>query len=197
MARRLLDEEKLRKVAVEELAHRLKNKIATVQSIVSYQLRGHRELRDANRLIALSRTDDLIMAAQGHGADLRGLLETELNAYETLRVLLAGPEVFLPANLALTMALLVHELAANAAKYGALSTQGGVVSIHWSVSDHVLELFWSEAGGPIVAQPTHHGFGMRLISGALDPFNGSTETTFEPSGVVCKMKATLPAGALV
>lgn len=198
VARRLLDEEKLRKVAVEELAHRLKNKIATVQSIVSYQLRGHRELRDAivHRLIALSRTDDLIMAAQGHGADLRGLLETELNAYEAVRVLLAGPVVFLPANLALTMALLVHELATNAAKYGALSTQGGVVSIHWSVSDHVLELFWSEAGGPIVAQPNHHGFGMRLISGALDPFNGSTETIFEPSGVVCKIKATLPAGAI-
>jgi hypothetical protein len=132
VARRLLDEEKLRKMAVEELAHRLKNKIATIQAIVSYQLRGHPELRDAigARLVALSGTDDLIMAAQGQGADLRDLLETELNAYEASRVLLAGPAVFLPAKLAMTMALLVHELATNAAKYGALSVQGGVVSLY-------------------------------------------------------------------
>ena len=198
VARRLLDEEKLRKTAVEELAHRLKNKIATIQAIVSYQLRGHPELRDAivDRLIALSGTDDLIMAAQGQGADLRDLLKTELSAYEVSRVLMAGPAVFLPAKLALTMALLVHELATNAAKYGALSIQGGVVSIHWSVSNHALELFWSEMGGPPVAQPTHRGFGLRLISGAIDQFNGSTETTFEPSGVVCKIKATLPGSAI-
>jgi two-component sensor histidine kinase len=198
VAARLLDEEKLRKVAVEELAHRLKNKIATIQSIVSYQLRGHPELRDAivDRLVALSGTDDLIMAAQGRGADLRALLEIELGAYEVSRVLLAGPTVFLPAKLALTMTLLVHELATNAAKYGALSTQGGVVSIHWSVSDHVLELFWSETGGPSVTQPTRHGFGLRLISGAMDQFHGSTETTFAPTGVVCRVKATLPRSAI-
>ena len=136
------------------------------------------------------------MAAQGQGAELRDLLATELSAYEVSRVLMAGPAVFLPAKLALTMALFVHELATNAAKYGALSIQAGVVSIHWSVSDHALELFWSETGGPSVAQPTHHGFGLRLISGALDQFNGSTETTFEPSGVVCKIKAMLPAGVI-
>ena len=194
VAVQLLNEEKLRKVAVEELAHRLKNKIATIQSIVSYQLREHPELRDAivDRLIALSRTDDLIMEAQGQGADLRGLLETELSAYEVSRVLLAGPSVFLPAKLALTMTLLVHELATNAAKYGALSTQCGVVSIHWSVSDSMLELFWSETGGPSVPQPTRRGFGLRLISGAMEQFHGSTETTFESTGVVCRVKATLP-----
>jgi len=198
VAARLLDEEKLREVAVEELAHRLKNKIATIQSIVSYQLRGHPELRDAivDRLVALSGTDDLIMAAQGRGADLRDLLETELGAYEVSRVLLAGPSIFLPAKLALTMTLLVHELATNAAKYGALSTPSGVVSIHWSVSDHVLELFWSELGGPSVARPTRQGFGLRLISGAMDQFSGSTETTFESGGVVCTAKATLPRSAL-
>jgi len=93
------------------------------------------------------------------------------------------------------MALLVHELATNAAKYRALSFQGGVVSIYWSISDYALELFWSERGPP-VAQPTHHGFGLRLISGALDQFNGPTETTFESSRVVCKIKAMLPAGAV-
>src|ERR1700723_1034120 len=100
---RLRDEQKFGKVVVEELAHRLKNKIATIQSIVSYQLRRQPELRDAivGRLVALSGTDDLIMAAQGHGADLRDLLTIELGAYEASRVLMAGPPVFLPAKLAL------------------------------------------------------------------------------------------------
>jgi two-component sensor histidine kinase len=198
VATQLQDEEKLRKVAVDELGHRLKNKIATIQSIVSYQLRGHPELRDAivDRLIALSRTDDLIMAAQGQGADLRDLLATELGAYEVSRVLMAGPAVFLPAKVALTMALLVHELATNAAKYGALSTDSGVVALHWSVSDRVLELEWRETGGPSVLAPTRRGFGLRLISGAMDQFHGSTETTFESSGVVCKVKAILPGSAV-
>jgi two-component sensor histidine kinase len=195
---RLLDEEKFGKVVIEELAHRLKNKIATIQSIISYQLRGQPELRDAiiGRLIALSGTDDLIMAAQGHGADLRDVLTIELGAYEASRVLIAGPSVFLPAKLALSMALLVHELATNAAKYGALSVATGAVSIHWSVSKHVLELFWREAGGPPVAQPSHRGFGVRLISGALEHFGGSTEMTFDPSGLVCRATAMLPDSAL-
>ena len=195
---RLLDEQKFGKVVVEELAHRLKNKIATIQSIVSYQLRGQPELRDAivGRLVALSGTDDLIMAAQGHGADLRDLLTVELGAYEASRVLMAGPAVFLPAKLALSMALLVHELATNAAKYGALSVEGGVVSIHWSVSNRVLELFWRETGGPAVTQPTHRGFGVRLISGALEQFSGSTEMTFETSGLICRATATLSGSAI-
>jgi two-component sensor histidine kinase len=198
VAAQLLNEEKLRKVAVEELAHRLKNKIATIQSIVSYQLRGHPELRNAivDRLVALAATDDLIMAAQGKGIDLRDLLSTELRAYEVSRVLLAGPAVFLPARFALTMTLLVHELATNAAKYGALSVESGVVSVHWSVSDHVLELFWRETGGPLVAQPTYRGFGLRLISGAMEQFEGVAETTFESSGIVCRVKATLPRSAI-
>ena len=157
LAAQLLDEKKFGKVVVEELAHRLKNKIATIQSIVSYQLRGHPELRDAivGRLVALSGTDDLIIAAQGQGADLRDLLTVELRAYEASRILIAGPAVFLPTKLALSMTLLVHELATNAAKYGALSLESGAVSIHWSVSNHVLELFWRETGGPAVAnRPT-------------------------------------------
>ncbi len=195
---RLLDEEKLRKMAVDELAHRLKNKIATIQSIVSYQLRGHPELREAivDRLIALSGTDDLIMASQGQGADLRDLLATELGAYEVSRVLMTGPAVFLPAKLALTLTLLVHELATNAAKYGALSTQSGVVSIHWSVSDRVLDLHWRETGGPVVAEPKHRGFGLRLISGAMEQFHGSAQMTFKSRGVACKVKAALAGSAI-
>jgi two-component sensor histidine kinase len=90
----------------------------------------------------------------------------------------------------------VHELATNAAKYGALSVESGVVSIYWSVSNHVLELFWRETGGPAVQQPTHRGFGLRLISGALEHFSGSTEMTFQTTGLICRATATLSGSAI-
>jgi two-component sensor histidine kinase len=191
---RLEEEERLRKLAVEELAHRLKNKIATIQAIVSFQLRGHPELRDAidSRLVALAATDDLILAAQNNGADIRDLITTELAAYEVSRVSTDGGSVFLPPKLAMTMALMLHELATNAAKYGALSTQSGMVSLRWSISEGALEVFWRESGGPGVTPPTHRGFGLRLISGALDQFKGSTETAFESTGIICKIKVPLP-----
>jgi len=192
-ADRLQDEEKLRRLAVDELAHRLKNKIATIQSIISFQLRDQPRLRDdiIARLIALSATDDLIMATQGQGARIHDILSTELGAYEVSRVSLKGPDVFLSAKLAMTMALLVHELATNAAKYGALSSPAGKLFIRWDLSSRILDLNWCESGGPIVASPSHQGFGLQLISRALDQFNGTAQTTFKSSGLICKIKVDL------
>jgi len=89
------------------------------------------------------------------------------------------------------MALLVHELATNAAKYGVLSNSTGTVSISWSVLDSILEFHWSETGGPTVRQPTRKGFGLQLLSRALDQFNGTAELKFRPAGLECRMKATL------
>jgi two-component sensor histidine kinase len=190
---RLRNEEDLRKLAVEELAHRLKNKVATIQSILSYQLRDQPRLRDdiAARLVALSETDELIMAAQGSGARIRHILTAELGPYELSRVSMTGHDIFLPPRLALTIALLIHELATNAAKYGALSSMVGKLSIFWSVADGALSLEWRETGGPLIGTPTHRGFGLRLLSRALDQFNGSIEMSFEQPGLVCKLKAVL------
>ena len=194
LTQRLQDEDKFRKLTVEELAHRLKNKIATIQSIISFQLRDDPQTRDAivGRLSALSGTDDLILATQGHGAWLREILAAELGPYETSRVAIAGPAILLAPKLAMTTSLLVHELATNAAKYGALSRKTGQVAISWSISDGRLNLEWREAGGPIVSPPTKHGFGMRLLSQALAEFGGTVETTFAPTGLICKLTATLP-----
>jgi two-component sensor histidine kinase len=194
LIKRLQDEENLRKLAVEELAHRLKNKIATIQSVLSYQLREHPRLRDdiIARLIALSATDDLIMATQGRGASIRDILSTELGAYEMSRIAMEGPDVFLSPKLAMTMALLVHELATNAAKYGSLSNPVGKLSIYWSLSAATLSLEWRESGGPIVASPTNRGFGLRLLSRALDQFGGAVEMAFDRTGLICKMKARYP-----
>jgi two-component sensor histidine kinase len=92
----------------------------------------------------LSATDDLIMATQGRGASIRNILSTELGAYEMSRIAMEGPDVFLSPKLAMTMALLVHELATNAAKYGSLSNPVGKLSIYWSLSAATLSLEWRE-----------------------------------------------------
>ena len=194
LTKRLEDEENFRKLAVEELAHRLKNKLATIQSIISFQLRDEPQTKDAilSRLSALSATDDLIMAAQGRGARIRDVLSAELRPYGASRISIEGPDCLLSPKLALTMALLAHELATNAAKYGALSNSLGKLSIAWSLSSEELNLEWRESGGPVVTSPTHRGFGVRLLSRALDQFGGTVETTFESTGLVCKLKVTLP-----
>ncbi len=83
----------------------------------------------------------------------------------------------------MTMALLFHELATNAAKYGALSSSTGQVAISWTLSDGRLNLEWRESGGPLVNTPAQNGFGMRLLSQALDQFGGAVQTTFEPTGL--------------
>jgi two-component sensor histidine kinase len=192
LAARLQEEERLRKLAVEELAHRLKNKIASIQSIISYQLREQPRLRDdiIARLLALAATDDLIMTAQGRGASIRAILSTELKPYGLARISMAGPDIILSPTLALTMALMVHELATNAAKYGALSVPAGQLSIRWSLADRLLSLDWRETNGPVVVPPTHRGFGMLLLS--LEQFSGNVEMTFERNGLVCRMKAVFP-----
>ncbi len=194
LMRQLEDEEKLRKLAVEELAHRLKNKIATIQSILSFQLREQPQLRDdiIGRLSALAATDDLIMKAQGYGASLHDILATELAPYEKSRTAIDGPSILLPAKLALTMAMLFHELATNAAKYGALSGPLGRVSVRWSSPEGQLKLEWRESGGPSVGSPTQRGFGMRLLSRALDQFHATYDTRFERTGFVCTMSVPIP-----
>jgi two-component sensor histidine kinase len=193
ITKRLEDEEKFRKLAVDELAHRLKNKLATIQSIISFQLRDEPQIRDAilSRLTALSATDDLIMETQGQGAGLRGILSAELRPYGASRVSIEGPDVLLPPKLALMMALLVHELATNAAKYGALSSSLGNLSIQWSLADARLDLQWRESGGPTVTAPVHRGFGTRLFSRALEQFGGAVEANFATTGLICKLSFVL------
>jgi two-component sensor histidine kinase len=132
------------------------------------------------------------MAAQGRGASLRAILTTELKPYGLARISIEGPDIILSPTLALTMALIVHELATNAAKYGALSRPAGKLSVHWSLADRILNLNWREAGGPPIDSPTRHGFGLRLLPRALEQFSGAVETTFEPDGFICTMKAVLP-----
>jgi two-component sensor histidine kinase len=193
LATRLENEEKLRKLAVEELAHRLKNKTATIQAVISSKLRDNPQLRGEIQglLQALSVTDELVMKSQGRGASIQDIIETEVKPYDRARIYRAGPTVFLPPNLATTMGLVVHELTTNAAKYGALSTPLGRLAITWSVSDGRLTVDWQESDGPKVSVSDVAGFGTRLLRRALDQFGGTIVRKFEQTGLVCKMSLDL------
>jgi two-component sensor histidine kinase len=193
LTKRLEDEEKFRQLAVEELAHRLKNKVATIQSIVSLRLREDPQARDEilGCFGSLKATDDLIIAAQGKGARLDDIVSAELRPYQAARISIEGPEILLPPKLALTMALLFHELATNAAKYGALSCSVGKISIRWSYSAPMLHLQWRESEGPPVAVPSHRGFGTRLFQRALAQFDGKIDASFASSGLHCELSVPL------
>jgi two-component sensor histidine kinase len=193
LTKRLEDEEKFRQLAVEELAHRLKNKVATIQSIVSLRLREYPQARDEilSCFGSLKATDDLIIAAQGKGARLDDIVSAELRPYEAARISIEGPEILLPPKLALTMALLFHELATNAAKYGALTCSIGKVYVGWSYSAPILHLQWRESEGPPVAIPNHRGFGTRLFQRALAQFDGKIDATFAVTGLVCELTVPL------
>jgi two-component sensor histidine kinase len=193
LTKRLEDEQKFRELAVEELAHRLKNKVATIQSVISLRLREDPQARDeiVKCLGSLGATDDLIIAAQGRGARLGDILSAELRPYDVARISIEGAEVLLPPKLALTMALLFHELATNAAKYGALSHSPGAISVRWEQSDSWLNLEWRESGGPQVAPPKQRGFGTRLFMRALEQFGGKADATFASTGLICKLSVPL------
>src|SRR5512139_3630398 len=164
LTKRLEDEQKFRELAVEELAHRLKNKVATIQSIVSLRLREDPQARDeiVSCLGSLRATDDLVIVAQGKGARIGDILSAELRPYDVAQISIEGPEILLSPKLALTLALLFHELATNAAKYGALSRSVGKISVIWSHSDPWLDLEWRESGRqspfPIIAASGHGYF---------------------------------------
>lgn len=159
------------KLMIDELNHRVKNTLATVQSIAMQTARSNPDpARFAQsfqaRLLALSHTHDLLTRSLWEGADLRAILEHETNAHGTARVVLNGPAVYLEPAPAVSLGMIFHELATNAAKYGALSVGEGRVFVDWSVTHDArpyLTLRWRETGGPAVATPERRGFGSRLI----------------------------------
>jgi len=160
---------------VRELQHRTKNILAVVQSIVLNTLApggGVEAARDAivGRLQAIARAQEFVASGNAGGAPLRDLVDGQLETFAT-RVSVDGPPVYAGAPFAQMFALVVHELATNATKYGSLSQPGGHVDINWEIRDGSTEpqlaFSWTERGGPPVAQPTHQGFGSRLIMAAL------------------------------
>ena len=159
------------KLMIDELNHRVKNTLATVQSIAMQTARSHADPQTfaqsfQARLVALSHTHDLLTRSHWEGADLRAVLQHETEAHGAIRLVPNGPPVALTPAAALSMGMIFHELATNAAKYGALSSGDGRVFVDWAVANHEqprLSLVWREVGGPPVAPPERKGFGSRLI----------------------------------
>jgi two-component sensor histidine kinase len=194
ISKRLMQEEQYRKLVVDEFQHRLKNKLSTIHAVIHLVLQDQPQIWAGidQRLRALSATDDLIARVDGTGCDIKDLLISELGPYGHIRFTLNGNPLFLPAKLAVSLALIFHELATNAGKYGAFSSTRGLLQVSWSVSDDRLNITWDETEGPPVETIGAAGFGTRLLKSALRPFDGNTEIAFLRTGVHCTMQCRIP-----
>ncbi len=185
---------------LHELNHRVKNTLATVQSLARQARGGEEQAAQLEaRILALSKTHDLLTRDEWSGAPLREVLENELSPYRNGadHIALAGPDVALPPRYVLAIGMTVHELTTNAAKYGALSTVEGRIRVAWRLvlgeSDtRHLCLDWYESGGPRVEPPTRRGFGTRLIAGGIQrELGGEVRLDFDPSGLHCLLDVPL------
>lgn len=185
------------RLLLDELNHRVKNTLATVQAIAQQTLRGAQDpvaFAEAfqSRLLALSQTHNALTDSQWAGAGLRQILRQELGPYGAERVAMEGPDVHLPARVALALGMVFHELATNAAKYGALST-GGRLLLSWSVTgDEELAFEWRETGGPPAVRPQRRGFGSRLIERSIAiELGGRITADYGEDGLVVRFDAPL------
>ena len=193
---------------IHELNHRVKNTLAIIQSIAMQTLRGHDTLREVqeafmSRLMALADAHDILTAENWDSAELGHVLTHAVGMHRPIngldRISLAGPAVRLEPKsaVAVAVAMATHELATNAARYGALSSDTGSIAVSWEIEESpeapLLKLTWTERGGPPVATPVRRGFGSRLIErGLAGELNGTARLDFQPDGLVCTIEAPLP-----
>ncbi|WGM37963.1 HWE histidine kinase domain-containing protein [Caulobacter sp. NIBR1757] len=193
-----------RVLLLNELNHRVKNTLATVQSIVEQTLRGagvdgHVRGDLADRLVALARAHNVLVSESWAGADLDVLIADVLAPHDRAPspFALEGPPVRLHPSQAVTLSMSLHELVTNALKYGALSVAEGRVEIAWNLAHdgngaRHLVLMWKKRGGPPVVQPTRTGFGSRMLRSAFaSQPGGRAELVFGPEGVTCVLAAGL------
>lgn len=202
MATTIARGEMLQDLLVEELNHRVKNTLAILQSIAAQTFRSaSRPEREKfeGRLRALAEAHNLLSTEKWQGSDLQDVIGRVLQPYaiaDTGRVKMFGPKVPLAPRLAVVLSMILHEIATNAAKYGALSNDSGTVTLDWEIVEEdarrKLRLIWTEAGGPPVTAPVQRGFGSRLIErSARDQLGGEATVDFLPHGVVYSISVTL------
>lgn len=196
--RREKEHEERLQMLIGELNHRVKNTLATVQSIAWQALRGQdvpSHVRDSieSRLIALSRSHDLLTREAWEDAGLADLAVEALDPFglgegRAAQFALEGDDVRLRPNVALAVGMALHELATNAVKYGALSTDGGQIRLSWRVGGDRLRICWQERGGPPVSPPGRKGFGSRLLErGLAHELTGNVKLTYAPEGLTCEI----------
>jgi two-component sensor histidine kinase len=191
--------ERRQQLLIHELNHRVKNMLATVQSVARQSLGRARDdgplANFEDRLMALAWTHDILTRERWAGASLRAVLSRTMAPHASgNRVELIGQDLRVSPKMALALAMGGHELATNAVKYGALSNETGRVVVRWRLEGRPgherLVLDWRERGGPRVKPPAQRGFGSRLLEqGLAHELGGEVEMTFEPGGLRCHIAA--------
>jgi PAS domain S-box-containing protein len=191
---------KTQRLLMDELNHRVKNTLVTVQAMAEQTLRKSRDPAHfvesfRGRLQALSRAHDLLMRTTWTDIDLGSLIREQLliSLGQNGPITCSGPDMQLKPREAIHLGLVLHELGTNARKYGALKVPEGKLSVTWHLTSDYLEITWAESGGPTVSPPTREGFGTLLIERGLKvSLGGEARITFAPTGVTCDMRLPLP-----
>jgi two-component sensor histidine kinase len=184
--------DKLQKLILEELHHRIKNTLATVGAIASQSLRHAPSIQDAQhaiegRLQALGRAHDLLLQVRWTGADMRKIVSGATEPFDNAdrpRFSIDGPDVEIASGAVIAIAMTLNELCTNTTKFGALSMPDGHVDVSWAVDAARLRFTWKELSGPVVTAPTRQSFGTRLIETLGRQLKGNVRLTYEPSGFV-------------
>src|SRR5271169_5632572 len=186
--------DKLQKLILEELHHRIKNTLATVSAIASQSLRNvpgaeHAQHAIEGRLLALGRAHDLLLQARWTGADLGKIVRGATEAFDNPdmpKFTIKGPDVRMASGAVIAIAMTLNELCTNTTKFGALSVPAGRVEIAWTLDPKTqrLHLEWSEKYGPAVRVPDKRGFGTRLVETLGKQLKGDVHLSYEPSGFV-------------
>jgi two-component sensor histidine kinase len=189
--------EDFQRLLLNELKHRVKNTLSTIHAVTTQTLSTAPDLQSAKdsleqRIVSMAKAHDLLIASSWTGASLREVVARTLEAFSASQTDISGPDIEISSRQTLGMSMALHELATNAAKYGALSCPEGSVAVRWTVGDDMLQLDWEERGGPPVRLPTRKGFGTRLLERLLvGELDGAIKLDYRAAGVCCRITAAL------
>jgi PAS domain S-box-containing protein len=186
----------------QEVDHRANNLLAVIQAMLRLtkaDTAAEFQATFQGRLRALATVQRLFSTSRWTGASIKTIIEEELRPYAAQgakRVRISGGDISLPATLAQAIAVSVHELATNAAKFGSLSRPSGKIEVSWQIDDANLSLHWKESGGPKIAGPVRKGFGVGAVDGLIRTLSGRISRQWKPDGLVCELSfPAIPARA--